>query len=113
MILTKLKSITNLNNVQAIQKCYFSIKSINYSSNQYVEIKDKNLNGLVRRIIMINDKQRNTLSLDAIKHIKNAVKSTDINKYRVIIISADKRSVFSSGLFIIIKMKRELNSIVQ
>ena len=50
-------------------------------------------NGLVRRIIMINDKQRNTLCLEAIKYLQNSIKSIDPDKYRVIVLSAGKRHV--------------------
>lgn len=77
-------------------RCVICNKS---ESNQFVEIKDissKN-GGLIRRITMINDKQRNTLSLEAIKHLQDSINSIDFDKYRVVILSAGKRHVFSSG----------------
>jgi hypothetical protein len=82
---------------------YFSTKSSVYSkiddnSKNFIEIKDKTINnGLIRRIVMINDKQRNTLSLEAIKYLQNSIKSIDTDKYRIIILSAGKRHVYSSG----------------
>ena len=83
---------------QNIYKNFFTLSSVlNKDSSSYIEIKDANRNGLVRRIVMINDKQRNTLSIEAIKQLQNAIKSTDTNEYRVIVLSAGKRNVLSSG----------------
>lgn len=71
----------------------------NYSqdASSLLQIKDENLHGNVRRIILSNDKQRNTLSLEAIKQLQKAIRETDVDKFRAIIITAEQRSVFSSG----------------
>jgi enoyl-CoA hydratase/carnithine racemase len=88
----------NFQSLNKINKSYFSISiSSKNDSNGYIEIRDTDKNGLIRRIVMVNDKQRNCLSLNAIKHLQNAIKNTDVNKYRIIILSAGKRNVFSSG----------------
>ena len=84
-------------------KKYFSTKcGVAYQNDNnfknFIEMKDTTTkNGLVRRIIMINDKQRNTLCLEAIKYLQNSIKSIDPDKYRVIVLSAGKRHVYSSG----------------
>lgn len=70
--------------------------SASKSINDYLLIKDFNLNGLVRRIDLINDKQRNTLSLDLINYLQETIlKTINTNNYRIIILSA--KNVFSSG----------------
>ena len=66
-------------------------------ASKYVQIRDENRNGLIRRIVMVNDKEKNALSLDAIKHLQKSISDTDLNKFRMVVLTAEKRNVFSSG----------------
>lgn len=51
----------------------------------------------VRRIVMVNKKQRNTMSLEMIKNLQHAVLSTPVDKCRALVISSSCPKVFSSG----------------
>ena len=50
-----------------------------------------------RRIVMCNEKQRNSLGLDMIRSIRSGVDSIDFDKCRVLIISSNQQKIFSAG----------------
>ena len=84
-------------------------RNYSHETSSLLQIRDEIIHGNVRRIILSNDKQRNTLSLEVIKQLQKAISETDVDKFRAIIITAEQRSVFSSGIifpsFFVSKLK--------
>jgi hypothetical protein len=101
MMLNGLKVFDKANrSASCLHKLKFSSKTVKHADDdvsKYVRIKDEDRNGLIRRIIMVNDKEKNALSLNAIKHLKNSICDTDLKTFRMIILTAEQRNVFSSG----------------
>lgn len=64
-----------------------------------VRIDDNYENKFIRKIVMENEKQRNSLGLDMIRSLQNAVNTIDLEKCRVLVISSSSLKVFSSGNF--------------
>ena len=51
----------------------------------------------LRRIVMSNVKQRNSLGVEMIQSLESAIKTTDYEKTRVLVISSSCPIVFSAG----------------
>lgn len=73
--------------------------SAKFSENHYdykniVKIQDDNS---FRKLIMINEKHRNSLSLDMIRALQYGIDSINFDKCRVLVISSSSNKVFSSG----------------
>lgn len=65
-----------------------------------VRVEDANENEkFICRVIMANEKQRNSLGLDMIRSLRKSIQSVDLNQCRVLVISSSSHKVFSSGRF--------------
>lgn len=62
-----------------------------------VKIDDNYENKYVTKIIMDNQKQRNSLGIDMIRALKLSINSIDLSKCRVLVISSSCPKVFSAG----------------
>ncbi len=73
------------------------IPRFEYSSEKLVTIQVKEKNEYLTRILMNNEKQRNSLGLNMIRELQNAIDTLDLNKCRVLVIGSTSRKIFSSG----------------
>lgn len=71
--------------------------STNTKNNGLVVVDDKTHNGITR-IIMSNEIQRNSLGIEMINELNNSVRSVDLDKCRVLVISSSNSKVYSSGI---------------
>ena len=73
-----------------------SKRALSTNSSSLVKIEDNHdLN--LRRILMVNEKQRNSLGIDMIRDLQKSINSTDLEKFRVLVIASSNKTVFSSG----------------
>lgn len=73
-----------------------SKRALSTNSSSLVKIEDNHELNL-RRILMVNEKQRNSLGIELIRDLQKCINSTDLEKCRVLVIASSNKTVFSSG----------------
>ena len=68
-----------------------------YSSEKLLTVEVSEKNAYITKILMNNEKQRNSLGLNMIRELQRAVDTIDLNKCRVLVIGSTSHKVFSSG----------------
>lgn len=68
-------------------------------SDEYIKVDDNFENSFVRKITMINEKQRNSLGIDMIRSLQKGIDSIDLDKCRVLVLNSSSPKVFSAGNF--------------
>ena len=76
---------------------YFVASVQNYSSQKMVKVETSTEHGFLTRVLMNNEKQRNSLGLDMIRDLQHAIDELDLNACRVLVIGSTSPKIFSSG----------------
>jgi hypothetical protein len=77
---------------------HFSVDQLKSNQeNGYVKIDDNYENCFLRKVTMINEKQRNSLGIEMIRHLQSSIDSINLDKCRVLVLSSISPKVFSSG----------------
>lgn len=88
--------IVRINTILKLRYASTATKSI---SDEYIKVDDNFENNFIRKITMINEKQRNSLGIDMIRSLQKGIDSIDLDKCRVLVLNSSSPKVFSAGNF--------------